>query len=127
MPLNFPLVRRWLVGAGIVFVSLLLFREQLFDATGLRARHHKHLDHDGFASHRQMLSVVREWQKKEGIRKIVGLVFYGKRQEASILDCYLKVRFVFAAVDLPQCQDELISSHYLLIDTNLICRTAQPC
>lgn len=39
-----------------------------------------------------MLSTVRKWQKESQINKVMGLVFYGKRETASILDCYLKVR-----------------------------------
>lgn len=61
-----------------------------------------------------MLSVVRDWQKRERIRKIVGLVFYEKRQEASILDCYLKVcqreskeAFFFRVGRSPECQEQL--------------------
>lgn len=34
---------------------------------------------------------LAHWQKPKGIEKIMGLVFYGRRQSVSILDCYLKV------------------------------------
>ncbi|TWU76100.1 hypothetical protein ED733_007743 [Metarhizium rileyi] len=37
-----------------------------------------------------MLSDIRQWQKAAKIRKVAGLVFYGRRRQASILDCYLK-------------------------------------
>ncbi|KAG8418554.1 hypothetical protein J3459_012249 [Metarhizium acridum] len=92
MPLNLLLLKRWLVGAGIIIVLLLLFQEQLPTVTDLRGHGHGHghVDRDGFVSRTKMLTVVREWQKREGISKIVGLVFYQKRQQASILDCYLK-------------------------------------
>lgn len=89
MPPNLLLLKRWLVGAGIIIVLLLLFREELPTVTDLRGRQ---VDRDGFVPRTKMMAVVREWQKREGIRKIVGLVFYQKRQQASILDCYLKVR-----------------------------------
>ncbi|QLI65158.1 uncharacterized protein G6M90_00g010680 [Metarhizium brunneum] len=87
MPPNLLLLKRWLVGAGIIIVLLLLFREELPAVTDLRGRQ---VDRDGFVSGTEMMAVVREWQKREGIRKIVGLVFYQKRQQAAILDCYLK-------------------------------------
>lgn len=90
MPPNLLLLKRWLVGAGIIIVLLLLFREELPTVTDLRGR--RQVDQDGFVSRTKMMAVVREWQKRERIRKIVGLVFYQKRQQASILDCYLKVR-----------------------------------
>lgn len=89
MPPNLLLLKRWLVGAGIIIVLLLLFREELPAVTDLRGRQ---IDRDGFVSRTEMMAVVREWQKRERIRKIVGLVFYQKRQQAAILDCYLKVR-----------------------------------
>ena len=31
------------------------------------------------------------WEKPDGVDKVMGLVFYGRRQTVSILDCYLKV------------------------------------
>jgi hypothetical protein len=34
---------------------------------------------------------LAHWEKPKGIDKIMGLVFYGRRQSVSILDCYLKV------------------------------------
>ncbi|OAA45642.1 hypothetical protein NOR_03431 [Metarhizium rileyi] len=92
MPPTFSLLKRWLVGAGVVVVLVLLFRERLPGVTtSLRGSHgHKQIDDDGFLSERQMLSAVRQWKTREQIGKIVGLVFYQKRQQASILDCYLK-------------------------------------
>ena len=33
---------------------------------------------------------IVQWQKPAGM-KVIGLVFYGRRQFVSILDCYLKV------------------------------------
>lgn len=35
---------------------------------------------------------ITGWQKPKGLRKIVGLIFYGRPASVSILDCYLKVR-----------------------------------
>lgn len=46
-------------------------------------------DHD-LSSHK-MIGQIRNWQQRSGITKIVGFVFYGRRAQASILDCYLKV------------------------------------
>ncbi|KAJ4270548.1 hypothetical protein NW762_002236 [Fusarium torreyae] len=37
---------------------------------------------------------LAHWEKPEGIKKIMGLVFYGRRQSVSILDCYLKRNLV---------------------------------
>ncbi|RGP76124.1 hypothetical protein FSPOR_370 [Fusarium sporotrichioides] len=34
------------------------------------------------------------WEKPKGVEKIMGLVFYGRRQSVSILDCYLKRNLV---------------------------------
>lgn len=34
---------------------------------------------------------LSHWEKPADISKIMGLVFYGRRQSVSILDCYLKV------------------------------------
>ncbi|KHN95054.1 uncharacterized protein MAM_07103 [Metarhizium album ARSEF 1941] len=98
MPLNLQLLKRWLVGACIVVAFLVVFRERLPTVTDLRGHGHGHghdhnrggRDRDGFVSRDKMLAVVREWQERERMRRIVGLVFYRKRQEASILDCYLK-------------------------------------
>jgi len=33
---------------------------------------------------------LREWKKPEDL-KIIGLVFYGRKEFVEILDCYLKV------------------------------------
>ncbi|RGP79640.1 hypothetical protein FLONG3_2194 [Fusarium longipes] len=33
---------------------------------------------------------LARWEKPKGIKQIMGLVFYGRRQSVSILDCYLK-------------------------------------
>jgi len=35
------------------------------------------------------------WEKPDGVDKVMGLVFYGRRQTVSILDCYLKVCFMY--------------------------------
>lgn len=40
-----------------------------------------------------MLSGIGVWQRASEIRNIMGLVFYDRRETASILDCYLKVRW----------------------------------
>lgn len=37
--------------------------------------------------------------KPRGVNKIMGLVFYGRRSTASILDCYLKVRYYFRPLE----------------------------
>ncbi|CEI68818.1 unnamed protein product [Fusarium venenatum] len=37
---------------------------------------------------------LTHWEKPKGIEKIMGLVFYGRRQSVSILDCYLKRNLV---------------------------------
>ncbi|KAI1072315.1 hypothetical protein LB507_003405 [Fusarium sp. FIESC RH6] len=34
------------------------------------------------------------WEKPDGVDKVMGLVFYGRRQTVSILDCYLKRNLV---------------------------------
>lgn len=38
------------------------------------------------------LSDTPYWERPLEVRKIMGLVFYGRRNTVSILDCYLKVR-----------------------------------
>lgn len=38
--------------------------------------------------------------KPRGVTKIMGLVFYGRRSTASILDCYLKVRFLLSSLEV---------------------------
>jgi hypothetical protein len=38
-----------------------------------------------------LLPSVWDYKRPENIHKIMGLVFYGRRQPISILDCYLKV------------------------------------
>ncbi|OBS21170.1 hypothetical protein FPOA_07508 [Fusarium poae] len=37
---------------------------------------------------------LAHWEKPKGVEKIMGLVFYGRRQSVSILDCYLKRNLV---------------------------------
>lgn len=37
------------------------------------------------------ISGLRQWNRPDGIKKVMALVFYGRRQSVSILDCYLKV------------------------------------
>lgn len=37
------------------------------------------------------LSGVKEWKKPKNVKQVMGLVFYGRRETVSILDCYLKV------------------------------------
>jgi hypothetical protein len=40
---------------------------------------------------REYMKDLSHWEKPADISKIMGLVFYGRRQSVSILDCYLKV------------------------------------
>src|ERR1700710_1343156 len=40
------------------------------------------------------LEGISTWQRPEGLKKIVGLVFYGRPETVSILDCYLKRNLV---------------------------------
>ncbi|KAM0501541.1 hypothetical protein ACHAP8_004529 [Fusarium lateritium] len=37
---------------------------------------------------------LAHWEKPKGVEKVMGLVFYGRRQSVSILDCYLKRNLV---------------------------------
>ena len=55
-------------------------------------RPQQYSQHNGIKLDRETLVTIREWQEREGLKKIVGFVFYGRRDQASILDCYLKVR-----------------------------------
>ena len=38
-----------------------------------------------------VLSGVADWERPLEVKKIMGLVFYGRRVTVSVLDCYLKV------------------------------------
>ena len=42
--------------------------------------------------------VVPSWEKPQGVSRIMGLVFYGRRRTVSILDCYLQVRITTRAL-----------------------------
>jgi hypothetical protein len=46
----------------------------------------------GSASHigRPSIEALRQWRKPAGL-KVIGLVFYGRKQFVEVLDCYLKV------------------------------------
>lgn len=39
----------------------------------------------------QILPGVTTWERPGGVSKVMALVFFGRRQTVSILDCYLKV------------------------------------
>ncbi|TWU70346.1 hypothetical protein ED733_000038 [Metarhizium rileyi] len=80
--------KRTFLATGLVLIFLFLTRR---DLPHVPERLSTQLTlGQGIQSHHGMLKEVRQWQRKEQIRKIVGLVFYGRRDQASILDCYLK-------------------------------------
>lgn len=47
-----------------------------------------------WTSKNSYLSDVPYWERPLEVRKIMGLVFYGRRKTVSILDCYLKVQLL---------------------------------
>lgn len=49
-----------------------------------------------WSSNGESVQDLVHWSKPKGVDKILGLVFYGRRQSVSILDCYLKVQAVHA-------------------------------
>lgn len=69
----------------------ILFLLVVFGLYKRQTLHGRYFDQPGTSGQRKMLGSVRDWQQREGIKSIVALVFYGRRQQASILDCYLKV------------------------------------
>lgn len=89
-----PTAKRCLI-AGVLLLGLLVFfRERLKGMASLERIPDFHISfrqHDGPPTREQKLKEIRAWQKKEDIKKIVGFVFYGRRAQASILDCYLRV------------------------------------
>lgn len=91
-----PVLKRILIGTGLV-LTLLFFLKEPLRRLPYQYAHRQvnktvtHQIEDGIKTPENMLSEVRQWQEKTKVKKIVGLVFYGRRQQASILDCYLKV------------------------------------
>lgn len=85
-----PVMRRLLLGIALalVLLSYFFFKERLGEF-GITAA--DRVVQDAVKSDRGMLSDIKKWQRESQIRRIVGLVFYGRRSQASILDCYLKV------------------------------------
>jgi hypothetical protein len=96
-----------LLGASLVFVSLLVYVWNFHLLPGDGFGHHRggphDFDHDdmcprGSRRHgNSTYCVPREiggvrWKRPSDATKIMGLIFYGRRSTVSILDCYLKVR-----------------------------------
>ena len=89
-PMLNPVMRRLLLGIALalVLLSYFFFKERLGEF-GITAADRPF--GDAVKPDRGMLSDIKKWQRESQIRRIVGLVFYGRRSQASILDCYLKV------------------------------------
>lgn len=93
-----PAVKRSLLAAAIILTAcIFFFKESLHDVgKASLAKLSSSTPKPGLDSHdhppnrEEMIKEIRSWQQQSDVKKIVGLVFYGRRAQASILDCYLK-------------------------------------
>jgi hypothetical protein len=103
--------KRWLIVGTILSILILIFTF----TPPFRPRHHgemafptPHSEH-GYA---QKIH-VKEFVKPKGV-KIIGLVFFGRRNRVEMLKCFIEV-WIFVATPLLACYDMLIT------------RTEKPC
>lgn len=74
----------------LVFVSSSLFRLRSY-APAITIAYGRDGCSDCHANRHNGTGENAKWQRPAHIRKVMGLLFYGRRSTVSILDCYLKV------------------------------------